>query len=95
MSRLLPPSASWDQSEGQKSNLTHHSAPSCCDACDSVAKFRREDLEMRLRRRRRALSGFSLILGLDSFCLSGCFSKPPHIGVGLRRAASECPLRLE
>ena len=32
---------------------------------------------------------------LGGFCLSGCFSKPPHIGVGLRRAASECPLRLE
>lgn len=31
---------------------------------------------------------------LVTYCLSGCFSKPPHIGVGLR-AASECPLRLE
>ena len=35
-------------------------------------------------------------LGLQAgFCLSGCFSKAPHIGVALRRAASECPLRLE
>lgn len=30
---------------------------------------------------------------LVSICLSGCFSKSPHIGVSLRRAA--CPLRLE
>ena len=39
------------------------------------------------------------ILGSETFvdilCLSGCFSKPPRIVVALRRAASECPLRLE
>ena len=45
---------SWDEAEGQKSNFTHHSEPRLATLCDSVAKFGREDLQMRLRRRRRA-----------------------------------------
>ena len=36
-----------------------------------------------------------LMRRLAALCLSGCFSKPPRIVVALRRAASECPLRLE
>jgi hypothetical protein len=31
----------------------------------------------------------------DNLCLSGCFSKPPHVGVQLSAGSSEWPLRLE
>jgi hypothetical protein len=32
---------------------------------------------------------------LVAFCLSGCFSKPPHVGVQSSAGSSEWPLRLE
>jgi hypothetical protein len=32
---------------------------------------------------------------LVNLCLSGCFSKPPHVGVQLSAGSSEWPLRLE
>jgi assimilatory nitrate reductase catalytic subunit len=44
------------------------------------------------------LSGVSLTNEksyLVGICLSGCFSKAPHIGLALRRPALGCPLRLE
>ena len=65
---------------------------------ERIAEEQKRAAAAQKRTARATLVGLAvavLVASLAIFCLSGCFSKPPHIGVGLRRAASECPLRLE
>jgi hypothetical protein len=64
MSLLLLQSASWTKPKAKSRNWPMIRNPRAATPCDSVAKFGREDLEMRLRPPTRFESAFSLILGL-------------------------------
>ena len=56
MSLLLLQSASWTKPKAKSRNWPMIRNPRAATPCDSVAKFGREDLEMRLRCRRRVSS---------------------------------------